>query len=33
MPKTGSHVYYAVEANEIVVLSVWGAPRGTTPKL
>ncbi len=32
-PKTGSHVYYAVEANEIVVLSVWGAPRGTTPKL
>jgi hypothetical protein len=25
MPKTGNHVYYAVEANEIVVLSVWGA--------
>lgn len=33
MPKTGNHVYYAIEANEIVVLAVWGAARGRGPKL
>ncbi len=33
MPKTRDHVYYAVEATEIVVLAVWGAPRGRGPKL
>jgi plasmid stabilization system protein ParE len=33
MPKTGNHVYYAVEANEIVVLSVWGAARRGGPNL
>ncbi len=33
MPKTGNHVYYAIEANEIVVLAVWGAARGRGRKL
>lgn len=33
MPKTKNHVYYLVRENEVVVLSVWGAPRGRTPKL
>jgi len=33
MPKTHNHVYYAVEATEVVVLAVWGAPRGRGPKL
>ncbi len=33
MPKTKNHVYYAIREDEIVVLSVWGAPRGRGPKL
>lgn len=33
MPKTQNHVYYAVHKNEIVVLALWGAPRGRGPKL
>ncbi len=33
MPKTRNHVYYAIEATEIVVLTVWGAPRGRRLKL
>jgi hypothetical protein len=33
MPKTHNHVYYAVTATEIVVLTVWGAPKGRGPKL
>ena len=33
MPTTQNHVYYAVRENEIVVLSVWGAPRERGPKL
>jgi plasmid stabilization system protein ParE len=33
MPKTRNHVYYAVTATEIVVLTVWGAPKGRGPKL
>ena len=33
MPKTKNHVYYAVHAGEVVVLSVWGAPRRRGPKL
>jgi plasmid stabilization system protein ParE len=33
LPKTENHVYYAVEATLIVVLSVWGAPRKQGPKL
>jgi plasmid stabilization system protein ParE len=32
MPKTRNHVYYAVEANAVVVLTVWGAPK-RGPKL
>jgi hypothetical protein len=33
MPKTKKHVYYAIREDEIVVLSVCGAPRGRGPKL
>jgi plasmid stabilization system protein ParE len=33
LPKTKNHVYYAATPGEIVVLSVWGAPRGRGPKL
>jgi len=33
MPKTHNHVYYAIEGTEIVVLAIWGAPRGRGPKL
>ena len=33
MPRTRNHVYYALEASEIVVLAIWGAPRGRGPKL
>jgi plasmid stabilization system protein ParE len=33
MPKTRNHVYYAIEGTEIVVLTIWGAPRGRGPKL
>jgi hypothetical protein len=33
MPTTQNHIYFAVRDNEIVVLSVWGAPRERGPKL
>ena len=33
MPKTRNHVYYTVTAAEIVVLTVWGAPKRRGPKL
>jgi plasmid stabilization system protein ParE len=33
MPKTANHVYYLARENDIVVVSVWGAPRGKGPKL
>jgi plasmid stabilization system protein ParE len=33
MPRTRNHAYYAVTATEIVVLTVWGAPKGRGPKL
>jgi plasmid stabilization system protein ParE len=35
LPKTGTHVYYSIDAdNELVmVLAVWGAPKGRAPKL
>jgi len=33
MKKTGHHVYYAVEAHEIVVITVWGARKERAPKL
>jgi plasmid stabilization system protein ParE len=31
--KTKNHIYYAVEASDLVILSVWGGPRGRGPKL
>ena len=33
MPRTRHHVYYTHNSNEIIVLAVWGAPRGSGPKL
>jgi len=33
MPATQNHIYYAVQRNTLVVLSVWGAPRGGGPEL
>ena len=33
MKKTNNHVYFTVHNDEVVVLSVWGAPRGRGPKL
>ncbi|HXX66952.1 MAG TPA: type II toxin-antitoxin system RelE/ParE family toxin [Polyangiaceae bacterium] len=33
MPKTRNHVYYAIEEAEIVVLTIWGAPRGRRSRL
>ena len=33
LPKTKNHVYYTVQTNELVVLSVWGAPKGRGPRL
>jgi plasmid stabilization system protein ParE len=33
LPKTRNHLYYAIEGKEVVVLSVWGSPRGRGPKL
>lgn len=33
LEKTSNHVYYAVDRDEVVILSVWGAPRGRGPKL
>ena len=33
LPRTRNHVYYAAYEGEIVVLSVWGAPRGSGPKV
>ena len=33
LPKTKNHVYYAIEGTAVVVLSVWGTPRGRGPRL
>jgi plasmid stabilization system protein ParE len=33
MPKTGNHVYYALDGDDVVVLSIWGARRGHGPGL
>jgi plasmid stabilization system protein ParE len=34
MPRSGNHVYFAIdEPTAVDVLAVWGAPRGTPPKL
>ena len=33
LPKTKNHVYYAIEDNDIVVVAIWGTPRGRGPQL
>ena len=33
MARTTHHLYYAIHANDLVVLSVWGAQRGHGPAL
>ncbi|MBX3224455.1 MAG: hypothetical protein KF795_28320 [Labilithrix sp.] len=33
LTKTRNHVYFTVHEDEIVILSVWGAPRRRGPKL
>lgn len=33
LPRSKNHVYYAVEDDLIVILSVWAAPKGRAPKL
>jgi plasmid stabilization system protein ParE len=33
LPKTRHHVYYATDGDDVVVLSVWGTPRGRAPML
>jgi plasmid stabilization system protein ParE len=33
LPRTRSHVYYAIEADGVVVLSIWGGPKGQGPRL
>lgn len=35
MPRTGNHLYYYLDEQRmtVVVLAVWGAPRGSGPKL
>jgi plasmid stabilization system protein ParE len=33
LPRTRHHVYYKHDAREVVVLAVWGAPRGHGPHL
>jgi plasmid stabilization system protein ParE len=35
MPRTENHVYFQIDADgeTVYVLSIWGGPRGATPKL
>jgi plasmid stabilization system protein ParE len=33
LPKSGQHVYYAVNGDEVMVLSVWSAHRERGPRL
>ncbi len=33
MKKTNNHVYFTVQGDEVVILSVWGAPKKHGPKL
>ena len=35
LPKTKNHVYYEIRKDEdiVMILAVWGAPRGRGPKL
>ena len=31
LPKTAHHLYYDVQGDDVVVLTLWGAPRGDEP--
>jgi len=33
LPKTENHLYYVVRSDDLVILSIWGAPRRRGPKL
>ena len=35
LPKTRTHIYYSIDENRsvVMILAVWGAPRGRGPKL
>jgi hypothetical protein len=33
LPKTEQHIYFSVEADSVVVHTIWGARRGRGPKL
>jgi plasmid stabilization system protein ParE len=33
LPKTRNHVYFVVDGDDVVVVSVWGAPKGRGPAL
>jgi len=33
MAKTTHHLYYTLDADDVVVLSIWGAQRGRVPTL
>jgi plasmid stabilization system protein ParE len=33
MPRTAHHVYYRIDGDDIIVLTVWGARRGRAPAL
>ena len=35
LPKTNNHVYYAIERDTdvVMIVAVWGAPKGRGPKL
>jgi hypothetical protein len=35
MPRSENHVYFPIDddGETVYVLSIWGGPRGTTPKL
>ncbi len=33
MPRTRNHVYFTVDGDEVVILSVWGAQRRSGPQL
>lgn len=33
MPKTAHHVYYRIDGESLLILTVWGARRGRPPRL